>query len=327
MSILLNVNQLNCTLTKQLRIGELRDVVQHETLSGLSDQVNGMHQSLLNEIVDVKSELRDVKAGVKELIKQNLVLTQVVTNLGSVIAKAVPPLFGCIDEAMVLQFLTTMTETEEGGTNLQGDLFRPGKLPTDYDLKATASALVKAPEYGPEIGEIAQDSIQEIQLFDLDTSQEEAKKRHANLWEGFLKIKQEPATFDAVEYMQKLTLMESNHMEVFIGPNDPNVKPDPPKMRKNKKILAKEAAAERGELLENSDNEGLGHTRRKQQPFALKKAKKAAKSKIPVPKSPVPPKKKLVAKRRSTVKFVPDQDVLDQLGETDTLFDSDSDFE
>ena len=61
-----------------------------------------MHQSLLNEIVDVKSELRDVKAGVKELIKQNLVLTQVVTNLGSVIAKAVPPMFGCVDETMVL---------------------------------------------------------------------------------------------------------------------------------------------------------------------------------------------------------------------------------
>ena len=257
-----------------------------------------MHQSLLNEIVDVKSELRDVKAGVKELIKQNLVLTQVVTNLGSVIAKAVPPMFGCIDEGMVLQFLTTMTETEDGGTNLQGDLFRPKKLPNDYDLEATASALVRAPEYGPELGEIAQDSIQEIQLFDLDTSQEEAKKRHANLWEGFLKIKQEPVTFDAVEYMQKLTLMENNHMEVFIGPNDPNVKPDPPKMRKNKKILAKEAAAERGELLENSDNEGLGHTRRKQQPFALKKAKKAAKSKIPVPKSPVPPKKKLVAQKK-----------------------------
>ena len=28
-----------------------------------------------------------------------------------------------------------------------------------------------------------------------------------------------------------------------------------------------------------------------------------------------------------TVKFVPDEEVLDQLGETDTLFDSDSDFE
>ena len=329
MSILLNVNQLNCTLTKQLRIGELRDVVQHDTLSRLSDQVDGMHQSLLNEVMDVKSELRDVKAGVKELVKQNLVLTQVVTNLGSVIAKAVPPLFGCIDEAMVLQFLTSITETEEGGTNLQGDLFRPKKLPSDYDLEATASALVKAPEYGPEIGDVAQDSIQELQFFDLDASQEEAKKRHASLWEGFLKVKNEPATFDAVEYMQKLTLMQSNHMEVFIGPNDPKVKPDPPKMRKNKKILAKEAAAERGELLENSDNEGLSHTRRKQQPSALKKAKKATKSKIPIAKSPVPPKKKLVAKRRSTVKFVADKEVLDQLEETDPLFDSnsESDFE
>ena len=329
MSILLNVNQLNCTLTKQLRIGELRDVVQHDTLSRLSDQVDGMHQSLLNEVMDVKSELRDVKAGVKELVKQNLVLTQVVTNLGSVIAKAVPPLFGCIDEAMVLQFLTSITETEEGGTNLQGDLFRPKKLPSDYDLEATASALVKAPEYGPEIGDVAQDSIQELQFFDLDASQEEAKKRHASLWEGFLKVKNEPATFDAVEYMQKLTLMQSNHMEVFIGPNDPKVKPDPPKMRKNKKILAKEAAAERGELLENSDNEGLSHTRRKQQPSALKKAKKATKSKIPIAKSPVPPKKKLVAKRRSTVKFVADKEVLDQLEEADPLFDSnsESDFE
>ena len=60
----------------------------------------------------------------------------------------------------------------------------------------------------------------------------------------------------------------------------------------------------------------------------IKKAKKAAKSKIPVPKSPVPPKKKLVAKRRSSVKFVPDKDQLDQLKEQDLLFDSeDSDFE
>ena len=220
-----------------------------------------------------------------------------------------------------------MTETEDGGTNLQGDLFRPNKLPTDYDLEATASALVRAPDYGPELGEVANDSIQELQLFDLDSSQEQMKKRHDKLWQGYLKIKEEPVNFDPVEYMQKLTLMESNQIGVFLGPNDPNVRPDPPKMRKNKKTLAKELAAERGEILEDSDNEGLGHTRRKQQPFALKKAKKEAKSKskIPIPKTP---KKKLVAKRRSSVKFVPDKEVLDQLEEKDLLFDSeDSDFE
>ena len=327
MAILLNLNQLNSTLTKQLRIGELRDVVNYDALSNLSDQITGVHQSLINEIVDLKSELRDVKAGVKELVKQNLVLTQVVTNFGSVMAKCLPPMFGCVDEALVLQFLTSMTETEDGGTNLQGDLFRPNKLPTDYDLEATASALVRAPDYGPELGEVANDSIQELQLFDLDSSQEQMKKRHDKLWQGYLKIKEEPANFDPVEYMQKLTLMESNQIGVFLGPNDPNVRPDPPKMRKNKKTLAKELAAERGEILEDSDNEGLGHTRRKQQPFALKKAKKEAKSKskIPIPKTP---KKKLVAKRRSSVKFVPDKEVLDQLEEKDLLFDSeDSDFE
>ena len=327
MAILLNLNQLNSTLTKQLRIGELRDVVNHDALSNLSDQITGVHQSLINEIVDLKSELRDVKAGVKELVKQNLVLTQVVTNFGSVMAKCLPPMFGCVDEALVLQFLTSMTETEDGGTNLQGDLFRPNKLPTDYDLEATASALVRAPDYGPELGEVANDSIQELQLFDLDSSQEQMKKRHDKLWQGYLKIKEEPVNFDPVEYMQKLTLMESNQIGVFLGPNDPNVRPDPPKMRKNKKTLAKELAAERGEILEDSDNEGLGHTRRKQQPFALKKAKKEAKSKskIPIPKTP---KKKLVAKRRSSVKFVPDKEVLDQLEEKDLLFDSeDSDFE
>ena len=333
MAILLNLNQLNSTLTKQLRIGELRDVVNHEAFSNLSDQITGVHQSLINEVVDLKSELRDVKAGVKELVKQNLVLTQVVTNFGSVMAKCVPPMFGCVDEALVLQFLTTMTETEDGGTNLQGDLFRPKKLPTDYDLEATASALVKAPDYGPELGEVANDSIQELQLFDLDSSQEQMKKRHDKLWQGYLKIKEEPVNFDPVEYMQKLTLMESNQIGVFLGPNDPNVRPDPPKMRKNKKTLAKELAAERGEILEDSDNEGLGHTRRKQQPFALKQAKKEAKSKskIPIPKTPsTPKKKKLVAKRRSSVKFVPDKEVLDQLKEKDLLFDSegsDSDFE
>ena len=41
-------------------------------------------------------------------------------------------------------------------------------------------------------------------------------------------------------------------------------------------------------------------------------------------------KKKLVAKRRSSVKFVPDKEVMDQLKEKDLLFDSegsDSDFE
>ena len=333
MAILLNLNQLNSTLTKQLRIGELRDVVNHEAFSNLSDQITGVHQSLINEVVDLKSELRDVKAGVKELVKQNLVLTQVVTNFGSVMAKCVPPMFGCVDEALVLQFLTTMTETEDGGTNLQGDLFRPKKLPTDYDLEATASALVRAPDYGPELGEVANDSIQELQLFDLDSSQEQMKKRHDKLWQGYLKIKEEPANFDPVEYMQKLTLMESNQIGVFLGPNDPNVRPDPPKMRKNKKTLAKELAAERGEILEDSDNEGLGHTRRKQQPFALKQAKKEAKSKskIPIPKAPsTPKKKKLVAKRRSSVKFVPDKEVMDQLKEKDLLFDSegsDSDFE
>ena len=328
MAILVNLNQVNCTLTKQLRIGELRDVVNHEVLSNLSDQITGVHQSLLNEIIDLKSELGDVKAGVKEIVKQNLILTKVVTNLGSVIAKAVPPMFGCVDESTVLQFLTTITETEDQGTNIQGERFRPTKLPSDYDLEAMASALVKAPEYGPDIGDIANDSVQELQMFDLTTPQEEAKKRHAKLWEGYHKIKEEPKVFDAVQYMEKLTLMEENHMEVFIGPNDPTVKPDPPKMRKNKKILAKELAAERGEILDNSDNETLGHTRRKQAPFALKKAKKAAKSKIPVPKSPVPPKKKLVAKRRSSVKFVPDKEQLDQLKEQDLLFDSeDSDFE
>ena len=159
------------------------------------------------------------------------------------------------------------------------------------------------------------------------------KKRHDKLWQGYLKIKEEPVNFDPVEYMQKLTLMESNQIGVFLGPNDPNVRPDPPKMRKNKKTLAKELAAERGEILEDSDNEGLGHTRRKQQPFALKKAKKEAKSKskIPISKAPsTPKKKKLVAKRRSSVKFVPDKEVMDQLKEKDLLFDSegsDSDFE
>ena len=156
-------------------------------------------------------------------------------------------MFGCVDEPTILQFLTTITETEDQGTNIQGERFRPTKLPSDYDLEAMASSLVKAPEYGPEIGDIANDSVQELQMFDLSASQEEAKKRHVKLWEGYHKIKEEPKVFDAVQYMEKLTLMEENHM-------------DPPKMRKNKKILAKELAAERGEILDNSDNEALGHT-------------------------------------------------------------------
>ena len=59
------------------------------------------------------------------------------------IAKVVPPMFGVVDEYLVLQFLTSITETEDHGIDLQVELFRPKKMPTDYDLEAAASAMVR----------------------------------------------------------------------------------------------------------------------------------------------------------------------------------------
>ena len=52
-------------------------------------------------------------------------------------------MFGVVDEYLVLQFLTSITETEDHGIDLQVELFRPKKMPTDYDLEAAASAMVR----------------------------------------------------------------------------------------------------------------------------------------------------------------------------------------
>lgn len=336
------INQGNANHVKSLKIAELRDFVIHDRLSKIEDQVGAVHQGLLNQIIDLQKEVLDIKTGVKEIIKQNLVLNQLVSNLGAVTAKAVYPMFGSVNDETITKFLTTVSqEVDEGRFSIgqQTQDFRFKKILNEADLNQMAMHLTTSPETYYEMEQEANGSVQEEEFFDLEAHQQLAKRRHADMWKAFHDIKKEPEVFDAATRLAKLDLLESSHSGPFVGPKDPNVKPDPKSLRKNKTTLAKEAAKERGEIISDDDDFELDHKPRKQwpkgfnggKPSGVKSTKngfkgaKNQKTKSGRPtksqeSGPSPSKRpKVKAKRRSSVVFT---DETGPIPNVDEIFDS-----
>ena len=338
------INQGNANDVKALKIAELRDFVIHDRLSKLEDQIGSVHQGLLNQVIDLQKEVLDIKTGVREVIKQNLVLNQLVSNLAAVTAKAVYPMFGSVNDETITKFLTTVSqEADEGHFSIgqQTQNFRVQKVLNEADLNQMAMHMTTSPETYYEMEQEANNSVQEEEFFNLEAHQQLAKRRHADMWKAFHDIKKEPEVFDAATRLAKLDLLESSHSGPFIGPKDPSVKPDPKSLRKNKTTLAKEAAKERGEIISDDDFE-LDHKPRKQWPKGFNggkpngdkstkngfKGAKNQKAKTGRPtksqeSGPLPSKRpKVKAKRRSSVVFTEETVPVPNV---DEIFDSSDD--